>query len=212
MLGLDGRLQYHFETRYDKINKAQYKAYLQNISVNLASLISAEKEAIQKASAEHPLSKSKVAKLLQDAGAGRTMVSINELSNVLQAQTTFQNATIDIVRKQLVRLAVVLSNLAESTKRERKQLDALAKWILELMEEHQPQSRGCSRTEENQMTGFATLSALFVITSEKDCLARASHSSSHHHFTLSYQSRQGIWAGGYCQQGIWTEGYCRQGI
>ena len=65
---------------------------------------------------------------------------MNEVSNMQQAHATFHNATIDIVRKQLVTLAVVLSNLAESTKRDRKQLDEMAKWTLELLENRQPES------------------------------------------------------------------------
>ena len=55
-------------------------------------------------------------------------MSVREVSDVLQAQLTFQNTTVDVVRKQLIGMAVVLSNLAESTKRKRTELDAVVKW------------------------------------------------------------------------------------
>ena len=138
LLGLDGRLQYHMDTKYDRINKSQYKNYLKNVSVNLANLLKVEKDTVRDSSTANPLTKTKVASLLQNAEAGRTMVTVNELSNILQAQITFQNSTIDIVRKQLAGLGAVLSNLAESTKRERKQTDAVAKWIVKFLEEKKP--------------------------------------------------------------------------
>lgn len=39
LLGIDGRLHYHFETRHKKINKSQLKNYLRTINVNVATLI-----------------------------------------------------------------------------------------------------------------------------------------------------------------------------
>lgn len=47
LLGHDGRLQYHYETRYDKINKSQYKAYLANINVSSRAIFSLEKDTIR---------------------------------------------------------------------------------------------------------------------------------------------------------------------
>ena len=110
------------------------------ISVNVANLLKDEKAVTQELWEKNNLTKSHLVNIITDATAGRQTVSVNEVSKILQAQATFYNSTIDVVRKQLVTLAAVLSNLAEGVQRQKKQIDTVAKWIVQLAETSLPDS------------------------------------------------------------------------
>ena len=60
----------------------------------------------------------------------RATITTREHSDCLQGQVTFMNSAIDIVRKQLTGHGAVISNLAEATKRRKKEIDAVANWIV----------------------------------------------------------------------------------
>ena len=56
-------------------------------------------------------------------------MSVAEHATVLQTQIAFQNSTIDIVRRQLLSMAIVISNLAQATKRERMEVDKVSECL-----------------------------------------------------------------------------------
>lgn len=111
LIGQDGRLAYQNDVRLDKMDKEQYKAYLKTILANLKTLLKTLKETIRKISLTNQLSKTKVAGQLQKGVTGKEHISVAEHAKILQAQVAFQGATIDTIRRALLSLGVVLSNL-----------------------------------------------------------------------------------------------------
>ena len=104
----------------------------------------AEKETVRKGPQDSPLIKSKVAGNLQIAAAlqcgieGESSISVKEHADILQSQVAFQNAIIEMVRKQLFNLGVVVSNIADAVIKERLELRALINYIMTFISEHQP--------------------------------------------------------------------------
>ena len=111
LIGQDGRLAYQNDVRLDKMDKEQYKAYLRTIAANLKTLLKTLKKKIRNIPLTNLLSKTKVVAQLQKGVAGEEHISVTEHAKILQAQVTFQGATIDTIRRELLSLGVVLSNI-----------------------------------------------------------------------------------------------------
>lgn len=76
--------------------------------------------------------------LLQKGVDGKHTLSIQGHSNNLRAQVEMQNTTIKTVRKQLVDLGVMVSNMAEKAIQEKEELKSLAESVIKSINEHKP--------------------------------------------------------------------------
>lgn len=63
-----------------------------------------------------------------------------EHANILQAQRAFFLSTTEVLRKELVSFGVLLCNLAEKTKRQRRETSALANYVQKYIQANQPTS------------------------------------------------------------------------
>lgn len=122
---MDGRVHYHLETRYDRINKTQYKNYLTTLSLSLRKLINSEKETVKNATPQCPLTRSQTVRALNEPSSERTTISVRQHGAVLQGQISFFNSLVDIVRKQLTEYRAIINNLAELTKQIRKEIKVI---------------------------------------------------------------------------------------
>lgn len=137
LLGHGGRLRYEALEK-DKINKNVYKEYLGMITANLATMSATKNVDMKKATHQDPLTAQGVATKLQGGMANKLLISHDEHSRVLSQQATFFASTVDTVRRELVQYGLVVSNLADETKRQRSEISELARVFMKLLEAHGP--------------------------------------------------------------------------
>lgn len=124
LLGSSERLLY--EAKSDRITKANYKAYLTTVGFNLKTLLDNMAETKQSASLTQGLTRSKVSSDLQSGLQGKSMMQVAEHSKILQGQVGFQHAAIEVIRRELISYEMIISNLAERTKKQRMELAVIA--------------------------------------------------------------------------------------
>lgn len=62
-------------------------------------------------------------------------------SKILQAQIEFQHAAIEVIRRELISYEMLISNLAEQTKRQRMELSVIAQYIRKTLESNKSASK-----------------------------------------------------------------------
>lgn len=65
---------------------------------------------------------------------------MEEHRQVLQSQTSFYAATVGEIRQELLTNGAALSNLADSTKTQRREVTGIATFVCKHIEEHLPKS------------------------------------------------------------------------
>lgn len=148
LLGQDGRLRYT-DAKDLRINKEDYKNYLDTIQANLTELLGNYREDEQAATLADPLSKTMVARQLQRGNRSTQTVTIEEHSVLMPSQANLFNATSNVMRKELSSYAITVSRLAQKVKVHRKEIIALAGYIRKLLGKALGAS---SSTEDNQAT------------------------------------------------------------
>lgn len=88
------------------------------------------------ASQLNPLQKKNVARALQAGLRGRVSITTEEQEQILQAQTSFYASAVGVIRRELLTYEVAISNLADTTKTQRRELVGIAEYTHKYIEKH----------------------------------------------------------------------------